>query len=420
MIELIQISIISIIAKLLKFSFEIGTTYFVNKETYGYFALILSYILIFSKISSFGIQNILIRDIQYYNNKKYISYIFFNSAIITISVALSIYIMLNIFNFEYTIKYPNILFIFLLISLTILYSTYLRSIQNIKSWIYFQDIQFYIIYFIILGFVYISIDIKITINIILNIYLFSILLSYSFLMLYIKYQHNFSYISRVSLKKLKYLSSHALPVLFTGLTYLIISRIDIIMLEKYVSLELVGEYNIIARVTLQVLFINQVIVSYYYPKLAKMFASKTNLSKISIYNTKFVLLSFVSVLSISILLFIGIYYFSLFEVLNISNKEKLFHVFLILTITQVLYSAMSFYGNILIYIHKQKIEYLNNIIILLLAITLNMLFIPIYDVVGAAIATSLSLLIGNFFQMMQVKYFTGTFFISIKSLRDQI
>ncbi len=78
MVELLQISFLNLIAKLLKFGFELGTSFFVSKETYGEFALILSYILIFTKISSFGIQNIMVRDVPNIVY-KYISYIDFSN-----------------------------------------------------------------------------------------------------------------------------------------------------------------------------------------------------------------------------------------------------------------------------------------------------------------------------------------------------
>jgi O-antigen/teichoic acid export membrane protein len=185
------------------------------------------------------------------------------------------------------------------------------------------------------------------------------------------------------------------------------------MLEKYVDLALVGEYNIVARVTFQVLFFNQVIISYYYPRLAKKFAKKEKFFNIAKYNTKFVALSFFSVLFTTLLLYIAVVDFNLFEILNIEHKEELFDVFLVLSITQIIYSAISFYGNILIYIHKQKMEYFNNALVLTLAIITNLILIPKYGVVGASIATSISLLVGNILQMVQVKYFTKTIFLRV-------
>jgi len=118
-------------------------------------------------------------------------------------------------------------------------------------------------------------------------------------------------------------------------------------------------------------------------------------------------------------LFIGVEYFALFEALNILNKELFFNVFIVLMLTQIVYSAMSFYGNILIYIHKQKMEYLNNFVILSMAIGLNVLLIPTYGVLGAAIATSVALLLGNLLQLIQVKYFTKTFFITPHFLKKE-
>jgi len=409
--ELIQIAIINVFAKLLKFLFEIGTSFFVNKDTYGEFALILSYILIFTKISSFGIQNIMVRDVPKYSNQKYISYLFFNSSIVISLVAMILAVGLYQYNFSYIRNYPQIFIIFWLISLTILYSTYLRSIQKVKLWIYFQDIQLYIIYFLLLGVLYFIEDEKISINFILNIYTVAVIGTFLSVITFVRFKEKLYLLSRLSYYKIEYIITHSLPVLFTGLTYLIISRIDIIMLDRYVSLELVGEYNIIARVTLQVLFFNQVIVSYYYPRLAKMFSQKKSIAQISAYNRKFIFLSFLSVSLVSFALFIGIYYFSLFDLLNIKNKEIFFNVFLVLSITQVIYSAIFFYGNILIYIHKQKMEYFNNFIVLSLAVILNILLIPNYGVVGASIATSVALILGNILQMAQVRYFTGSFFV---------
>jgi len=409
--ELIQIAIINVFAKLLKFLFEIGTSFFVNKDTYGEFALILSYILIFTKISSFGIQNIMVRDVPKYSNQKYISYLFFNSSIVISLVAMILAVGLYQYNFSYIRDYPQIFIIFWLISLTILYSTYLRSIQKVKLWIYFQDIQLYIIYFLLLGVLYFIEDEKISINFILNIYTVAVIGTFLSVIIFVRFKEKLYLLSRLSYYKIEYIITHSLPVLFTGLTYLIISRIDIIMLDRYVSLELVGEYNIIARVTLQVLFFNQVIVSYYYPRLAKMFSQKKSIAQISAYNRKFIFLSFLSVSLVSFALFIGIYYFSLFDLLNIKNKEIFFNVFLVLSITQVIYSAIFFYGNILIYIHKQKMEYFNNFIVLSLAVILNILLIPNYGVVGASIATSVALILGNILQMAQVRYFTGSFFV---------
>jgi len=142
-----------------------------------------------------------------------------------------------------------------------------------------------------------------------------------------------------------------------------------------------------------------------------MFSDKRNIDEISQYNRKFVFLSFISVTTVAFLLYIAVKYFYLFEILNIKTSEIFFNVFAILILTQVIYSGICFYGNILIYIHKQKMEYFNNLMVLILAITLNTLLIPPYGVVGASIATSMALLLGNFLQMIQVRYFTGSFFI---------
>jgi len=407
MIELIQIAFISILAKILKFVFEIGTNFFVDKETYGSFALLLSYLFIYTKIASFGLQNILIREFPKYKSYNFKSFLLFNAVSIVILVAIVTYIVLNFF-----IPLPIEIFIIgISTALVILYSTYLRSIGKIKLWIYFQDINRYVFYLIGLTLLFLVCCHDISIDVILNLLAFSTLFSLILLLIVLKYKYNILLISKISLQKIQYLYQHSFPILFTGLTYLIISRVDIIMLANYVDIKIVGEYNIVSRITLQVLFFNQVVISYYYPKLSKMFAQKTDFMTISKYNLKFVLISFFSTVLMVFILFILINYYNFFDILGIKHQNKLYIVFIILAFTQIIYSAISFYGNILIYIHKQKIEYLNNVVILFIAIGLNILLIPNYGVVGAAIGTSIALIIGNIMQMIEVKLYTKTCFI---------
>jgi len=413
MFDLIGISIINIFAKLLKFLFEIGTNYFIDKETYGYFAILLSYILIYSKIITFGIPNIMLRDFPKKSDINYHSFLLFNSTIIILIITISTTLIVSLFKISYISSYIQIPIISLSISLLILYASYIRSLGYIKLWIFFQDILWYIYYFIGLLALYLFSNNSLNISHILNIYSYSTLLALFSIILFIKYRYNLLPISKLSIKKIRYISTHSFPVLFTGLTYLILARIDVIMLGNYVNVGLVGEYNIVARVTIQVLFFHQVIVSFFYPRLAKKFATKDEYKSISNYISKFALASFLSVLSISTVLYILIKDFNLFDILNISNKDELFGVFIIFATTQIVYSAISFYGYVLVYLHKQKIEYINNIIILTFGVLLNLVLIPHYGVIGASLAYSIAIILGNLLEMFQVKHYTNTFFLTL-------
>ena len=418
MFNLIGISIINIFAKLLKFLFEIGTNYFIDKETYGYFAILLSYILIYSKIVTFGIPNIMLRDFPKKSDINYHSFLLFNSTIIILGITILSALVISFFKIPYISSYIEIPIVSLFTALLVLYSSYIRSLGYIKLWIFFQDILWYIYYFIGLLTLYFFSNNPPNISNILNIYLYSILLALFSLILFIKYRYNLLPISKLSIQKIKYIYTHSFPVLFTGLTYLILARIDVIMLGNYVNVELVGEYNIVARVTIQVLFFHQVIVSFFYPRLAKKFATGDGYKSISKYISKFALVSFLSVLSISIVLYILIKDFNLFDMLNISNKDELFGVFIIFATTQIVYSAISFYGYVLVYLHKQKIEYINNIIILTLGVFLNFILIPYYGVIGASLAYAIAIILGNVLEMFQVKYYTNTFFITLSIKRE--
>lgn len=413
MFELVGISIINVFAKLLKFAFEVGTSYFTDKETYGSFAVLLSYILIYSKIVSFGLPNIMIRDLPKSSDSNSKSQLIYNSSLIIFLVTVSVYMLISLLRVKYLSEYIEAPIIALSTGLLILYSTYIRSMTHIKQWIFLQDINLYIFYFIGLAITYLFYNKNIDIALIIKIYSYAIFSALISVFLIVKFKYRLLLISSFSIAKIKYLSQHSFPVLFTGLTYLILSRIDVIMLENYVDIKLVGEYNIVARVTMQVLFFNQVIVAYFYPRLARKFANKVSYENIAMYNTKFVFLSMFSVLFVSLVLYILIAFFNLFDLLHIIHKDKLFLVFCIFAIAQIIYSGISFYGHILLYIHKQKIEYFNNILILIIGISLNFHLIPVYGTAGAAMGSVLAIIFGSILEMVQVKYYTGTFFIKL-------
>jgi len=105
--------------------------------------------------------------------------------------------------------------------------------------------------------------------------------------------------------------------------------------------------------------------------------------------------------------------FNLFNIMGIVYSREFFFVFVIFALTQIAYSAIGVYGYILLYIHKQKIEYINNIVILFIGIGLNYVFIPEYGVIGAALASAIAILIGNLLEFVEVRYLTGKYFIQI-------
>ena len=60
---------------------------------------------------------------------------------------------------------------------------------------------------------------------------------------------------------------------------------------------------------------------------------------------------------------------------------------------------------------------MNSFLVVLLAIGLNIVLIPKYGVTGAAMATSVAILLSKVLQRLQVRYFAGTLFISFSTGR---
>ena len=397
--EFILTSLLSIFAKLFKFLFEIGSSFILDKESYGYFSVLLSFVLIFSRFSTFGINNLVIREIHLLDRKSFKEFLFF-----MIFVPLGVSVVLYLVSFYFSFQYKElVVLISLIYSYVIIFSSLLRANSKVKEWMFFQDISWYLILFVFLLGVYLIFQ-RINLFYLLIFYFLSLLLNFVILIIFLKKEKIINFSLSVS-KKVFFYIKEALPIILTGTTYLILARIDIIMLAKYIDMKIVGEYNIIARISVQVLFFYQIIISIFMPKLAKMFAEKKDINYIKNFYRKIMFFGGISVLGVSIIIFILFKYFNLFDILKISLKEELLKVFIIFSFSYIVYAFISVYSYILLYIKKQKWEYLNNLVILIVGIGLNFILIPKYGVVGATLASVIAILLGNILEMIEVKYF---------------
>jgi O-antigen/teichoic acid export membrane protein len=410
-----KVLLVTLVAKVLKFSFEIGTTFIVSPDTYGLFSILISYILILSKIGTFGIPNILIRDYPKFIKIKDKSLLLQSSLIVVILVVVILYLITTVFKVNLFNEYPIIFFISLTSSLLIVSSTYIRSIGNTGIWIFLQDILWYFIYFLVVYLFYLNGILNVNINQLLNIYSGSILTAFLFVLAFLRFTHKITFNVKLSSKKMYLIISESFPVLFTGLTYLILARIDVIMLNNHIEINEVGDYNKVVRIAVQILFFHQIISSYFYPRLAKKFTSSDSYNSIAMYNTKFLFYTSLSTIFLGVMLYVLIVFFDLFDFLNItSNKINLYYVVLVFIITQILYSSISTYGYILLFLNKQKIQYINNLVILILGISLNYFLIPLYGMLGASVASAFSILLGSILEVIFVKYYTNNLYIKFR------
>lgn len=192
-------------------------------------------------------------------------------------------------------------------------------------------------------------------------------------------------------------------MIFTGFTFLLLSRLDIFMLDHYRSSSEVGIYNFVARISAQVLFVQQLLAVLFLPRLAKLMSEK-KYALVTFENRRYLIISFISTLLISLFIYL-VFRFGFFK--TYFDIDFNIQIFLILVFGHCSYSLLSSSSYLLLYLHKEVYEYLNCTLIIVIGVLMNVWLIPIYGSIGAAIATTSAIVLGNIFEYLEVRYFMG-------------
>jgi len=161
----------------------------------------------------------------------------------------------------------------------------------------------------------------------------------------------------------------------------------------------VGIYGAASQVPLMLTMILTASNSIYAPVIADLFkmGERDRMRKIFKTTTRWI---FYFSLPIS-LIFIS----SAKDVISIFGHgfiEKGTPVLIILTIAQLINCATGGAGFTLTMTGRQKMEFLNSLSLVILSIILNLLLIPMYGVVGASIATGISIAAINLLRLLEV------------------
>lgn len=402
MLEYINFIILQIVSKIGKFFIEIIPSFLLPSQEYGEFSYLYSLIIVLSSLGVLGLHTSLLRLV----NEKYQ-----NLFSIVINIQIISFFILFITSILFVKN--NYLFIFIFItfgfSLLQTFSTFFRATQQIKKWFFYREVIVFSIMTLILSVFYfleIELNIKYLLFILLAVVMISVLLMFIHLNKFFKFKiENLFSLKKETIEILKI----SIPMFFTGFTYLLLSRLDVIMLNSYISEDLLGNYNIIARVSFQVLFFWQVVSAYFMPKIAKFFANN-DLYNIKKYHKRYLFLSIVLTLFLSLFLSLFINFVDMKNYIHNwnSNLEQTMYLILIGQFVSVVFSS---YGYFILYIHKEKLAYINSIFMLIFAVTFNLIFIPLYGIKGAAFANICSVLLFNLIELFEIYYYKKTLYL---------
>lgn len=211
--------------------------------------------------------------------------------------------------------------------------------------------------------------------------------------------------SKENLVTAKTLITVSLPMMITSFSMLLMGNIDSIMLGIFTTTENVGIYNIALKLAMIVQFILVGVNAIAAPKISEFYwgEKKEELKRIVKFSTTLMFLATFPIL-VMILAFPD-FLLSLFGNEFIAGKDAL----MILAIGQFISVISGSVGIVLNMTGNQII--LRNImsVALLINIILNLILIPIFGILGASIATTISLTMWNLYSVLVVRRKLGFF-----------
>jgi len=178
-----------------------------------------------------------------------------------------------------------------------------------------------------------------------------------------------------------------LPVLFTGIGGKVIGYLDTLILTYFGTLEQVGVYNAILPSAMLFLFVGTSLSAVVFPMTSELFAKKDFKRLTAGIN----LLHKYTFLFMSTMILALFSFAKLFITLSFGLKFNVGTVsFQILLVGVLFYIIAGINNNMISGIGKPKVVTITIVIAALINVTLNVILIPIYGIIGAAIATSVS------------------------------
>jgi O-antigen/teichoic acid export membrane protein len=196
----------------------------------------------------------------------------------------------------------------------------------------------------------------------------------------------------------KEIISVSLPMTISFLALLIMQSIDVIMLKIYYEYNIVAYYGVIMRVSFLISIVLMSINAIISPLISKLFYSEKKTDLILLMN-KSIKLNFLLTSPLILLLLI----FPKFVLSFFGDSYQASSVVLIIILLGQIINVFS--GSVGVYLNmtgRQRIFQKILLVTLGVNIVLNLTLIPFYGMIGAAISTSISLIVWNL---------TGVFYI---------
>jgi len=384
--------IISYISIVVAFIIVLARTKVFSVEEIGIYSYILSISAIITVIVNFGIPRIILRfyELNKYNN--FIKRVFQLQLFTFLLFIIILVLMSRIIEINYIIFIIFMVFNQLIITnldtISIVVNKSVKS--NLYRTIFIQSLNIFSL--LLIAFFKGNIYQYLTLFIIAN---FIIIVFYIVLL---KENIFFKVNQKLSSRFYKNYLNYGLYVMLNAAASTMILNIDNIMIKNYLGLESVGIYSISFTIAAVIGMVGSVFARSVPPKIVQCLNDKNYLELETIYkkNTE-------QQIYIGLILLILVISFSK-EILGLMGETYIqgVGVLMIIAIAQMIQIGTGMCGTIIGVSKYYKIEVYINGFLLFLTISLNILLIPLYGIIGGAIASLLSILIINIIKIIVV------------------
>jgi O-antigen/teichoic acid export membrane protein len=372
-------------------------------EQYGLTRLLLSITLVCTQFAHFGIKNVVIRYFPYFQRPEHLRH---KLLALTFLVPLLGFVIFGLLFFifqDLLIHYfsgRSALFagynlyllplVFFVLFFEVL-NSYVQALQDSVTGSFLNEIVLRVITIILLAVYYYGL---INFTLFMTLFVLSygvqpaVLIAYLFARKQLAFSHPFK---DISFRFLKRMGVYALFSLFAGLATMLVGNIDIIMLGAMTDLGNTAVYAIAFYVGSVIAVPHRSINKIAMPVLAGLMKNKKNKEVHSLYKRT----SLNQIIAGS-LIFVGIWA-NIHNLLDLLPPEYngIKWIVIIIGLAKLFGMATGINGGIILNSRFYRFDLYSNIFLVLLTVATNYLLIPIYGILGAAIATALSIFIYN-------------------------
>lgn len=393
-------------AKLIVFNLIVAR-YF-GPETFGIVAYAISIISIISIIAEFRLQGILVKE---YSTNKNNGLILGSSLAVSILFSLIGVVLVGLT--AITMGDESVKIVLIIYSLTYIYkiprvyrALFIAGEKNIilaNCELIVTSLTFIMLYIALIS--------NSNIEILVFIYTIGyLLLSLGFIWVHSlnenKCKLSFSKDASISLIK------KSAPLVLSGAAMIVFQRVDIIFIKHILDSSHAGIYAAATNIVLLFSLVPIVISESLAPKYFKNNVEKSNGNMERKY---FSIIISVGIVMTAVLILLG---GAMIDVIYGQEFKESKSSLMILSASPILMAFGSVAGQLIIKNNTQNWAYIKTFMALLLTLFCNYIFIPLYGIEGAAIATIFGLCVANIFSHILIPVYRSIFLYQIRSLID--